>query len=462
MTNTSEGKKALETAFADLVAKHSVERLVACVVREAAPEAVFAVGFEGGGEVAGGGSAESPVPLDMQFRIASMTKCFAGAMTLLLRDEGVLSLHDAVTRYVPELLEHDRWSEVTVAHLLTMQSGLPTDDPWGDRLLGCSEAELDAVLSAPMVFAAQVGEEYHYSNLGYMILGRLLSRAAGRSVLRLIEERLLVPLGMESTSWNPLPGRAVRGTYEEDGRMKEEPIVRVQSDAATFGGLWSTARDLARWMDFLCSAFTPRGARYDVVLRDSSRRELQRAVISVPPRDSTVAVVESIDYAYGLRRFRRGNRTSHGHSGGLPGYGSHFRWEPASGLGVLALANLRYCPVWDPCREALHALGCEAAATCPPLVAQRAEELLVVANAWNDTLAEKLFASNVFLDVDRALFRKRLERLAGRLRGSDTMRIVPERGLGAKVFAGENPVLLFTLAPAEAGKVQEVKFFSES
>src|SRR5213078_4597591 len=64
-------------------------------------------------------------------------------------------------------------------------------------------------------------------------------------------------------------------------------------------------------------------------------------------------------FGYGFGLFvtldvRRGRFVGHG--GGYPGYGSHMRWHPASGIGVVALANGRYAAMQSPCRDALELL----------------------------------------------------------------------------------------------------------
>lgn len=81
----------------------------------------------------------------------------------------------------------------------------------GDRLLPYSDQELSSVYSEDLTFAADSGREFHYSNLGYMLLGRVISVATGVSALKAIKEELLIPLGMQRTEWIPsgkewLPG----------------------------------------------------------------------------------------------------------------------------------------------------------------------------------------------------------------------------------------------------------------
>src|SRR6201994_1024723 len=117
------------------------------------------------------------------FRIASMSKSFTAAMVLALRDEGAVALDDPAERYVPELRD---WPPVTpdaqpvrIRHLLTMTAGFPTDDPWGDREQGLPLDQFRALLAGGVRFNWAPGTQFEYSNLGYAILGLVVSAASG-------------------------------------------------------------------------------------------------------------------------------------------------------------------------------------------------------------------------------------------------------------------------------------------
>ncbi len=142
---------------------------------------------------------------DSVFRIASMTKSFTAAATLLLRDEGLLRLDEPVRTYVPELEGfHGPTADsppITVRHLLTMSSGLPTDDPWGDRLQGMPLDRFAELLRGGFEFAWAPGTTFEYSNLGYGILGRVLTNVSGIEYRDLVRRRLLEPLQMTATTF---------------------------------------------------------------------------------------------------------------------------------------------------------------------------------------------------------------------------------------------------------------------
>ncbi|GAA5205989.1 serine hydrolase domain-containing protein [Microbacterium kyungheense] len=283
------------------------------------------------------------------FRIASMSKSFLAATALALRDEGVLDLHAPAAQYVPGLdlaRFGDDSPRLTLDALLSNRGGLAEDNAWGDEHLGSSRAELAALVAAGLPLAAHPGAEYHYSNLGISFLGRAIEAVTGRDVEDVVRERLLDPLGLRAT-------RADAGLYDEhadlaagfrtfDDGLTFRPEPYVGSGAlACIGSLFSTVDDIATWMHFLGSAFDETSAPSHL-LSAASRREMQtaRTMIPVSERSSPGRELDGAGYGYGLvveqdRRFGRMVL----HAGGLPGFSSHMRWHPASGIGVVVFGN---------------------------------------------------------------------------------------------------------------------------
>src|SRR6476659_1055111 len=130
------------------------------------------------------------------FRIASMTKSFTAATVLLLRDEGRLRLDDPVKTWVPELAATQAAqtadsTSITIGSLLTMSAGLPTDDPWGDRQQGLAFGPFFDLLREPLPTAWPPETRFEYSNLGYGILGRVITNSSGIEYRDLVRTRFL-------------------------------------------------------------------------------------------------------------------------------------------------------------------------------------------------------------------------------------------------------------------------------
>ncbi|MFZ0160107.1 MAG: serine hydrolase domain-containing protein, partial [Kineosporiaceae bacterium] len=303
---------------------------------------------------------------DTVFRIASMTKVFTAAAVLLLRDDGRLRLDDEVATHVPEAAglrpPTDDAPPITVRSLLTMAAGFPTDDPWGDRQQDLPDDDFARLLTAGLSFAWTPGTTFEYSNLGYALLGRVISAAAGEPYADVVTRRLLEPLGLTATGFTAQgvqAGRLAQG-HQRSGDIWEPVPFAGHGAFAPMGGLFSTVRDLSRWVGWLAAAFPPRDDPGDgpprgdravqSPLSRASRRELQLPHLALPPTVTWRSIAEPPDvrgvgYGFGLvieQDPRLGRLVSH--SGGYPGFGSHMRWHPASGLGVVVLGNATYAP----------------------------------------------------------------------------------------------------------------------
>jgi CubicO group peptidase (beta-lactamase class C family) len=372
-----------------------------------------------------GGDQQVP-GADTVFRIASMTKSFTAAALLLLRDEGMLALDDDAARYVPELAKVELPTAdappITVRTLLTMAAGFPTDDPWGDRQQGLPLEDFGRLLEGGLSFAWSPGVAFEYSNLGYALLGRVVAAAAGQDYRDVVRERLLVPLGMASTCFEAgdVPaGHLARG-HARTGQGWQEVPFDPYGAFAPMGGLFSTVRDLARWVGEFTDAFPPRDdPDTGHPLRRASRREQQQpcraflARLTTPSFDEP-PVLRSAAYGFGLVVEAHPRGAFVGHSGGYPGFGSHMRWHPDSGLGVVVLANGTYAPAYVLSERLLDTVLEGSAAPRPvrpwPATEAAAADVERLLAGWDDALAKRLFAVNVDLDEPLPVRRARIER----------------------------------------------------
>jgi CubicO group peptidase (beta-lactamase class C family) len=378
------------------------------------------------------GEERTPGP-DTVFRIASMTKSFVAAAVLVLRDRGLLSLDDPVQQHAPEAAGIDAGGgapAITIRQLLCMSAGLPQDDPLADRLESVSEAELTGILAAPKTFVWAPGLAFDYSNLGFATLGRVVANVGGASFQDVIDRELIRPLGLLATRWSArevVPGTLAPGYRSLDGAWELQPMQETGAFSA-IGGLFSSVRDIATWIGGYCDSWAPGGGIGSHPLDRASRREQQRVATAVPPqlaRDHRGRLrVVAGGYCLGLvseEDLGIGRVVSH--SGGYPGYGTHMRWHPATRIGIVALANGRYAPVWDPAAAALgQVVEALSGRRCPPpaatafAAAQDAVDGLL--GEWDDDLVAG-FAPNVELDEPIARRRAEAARLAathGRLR----------------------------------------------
>lgn len=359
---------------------------------------------------------------DSLFRIASMTKSFSAAATLLIRDEGLVRLDEPVGTYVPEYARlvgpTADAPAITLRQLLTMSSGLATDDPWGDRHLDITDSEFDAVVQNGPTFGRDPGTGFEYSNLGYGIIGRVIHRVTGDRPQAFITRRILQPLGMHHTVWEasqaPDGTDVIIGTRSDFVTPETAPL---DGGLATMGGLWSTVADLAKWIAFFTDAFPPRDDGDLFPLRRASRREMQcmhtfHEPLAQQASDGT-EITNNGGYGMGLLL----QHDEHlgeivGHSGGLPGYGSNMRWFKGSGFGVIALGNATYAPMATATRRVLQALSAakvvrKPVREVPERLRTAGDRLFALLSNWTPEAATDLFADNV--GPDQAFAERRTE-----------------------------------------------------
>lgn len=412
---------------------------------------------------------QTPLSVGQVFPIGSITKSFAAAAVLLLRDEGRLELGQSPADFIPHL--HTFWATTSLAQLLSMQSGLGADygGSWAEQHLPLSNAELGERLARPVIAAAQPGVYFMYSSLGYMMLGRVISAAAGCDARDFISERFIRPLGMVSTSWAPQLPTAVIGYRCREGRFEQEAPFRAQNDGAVFGGLWSAVPDLSIWMDFLCSAHHERAGMYDRVLKRSSRLEMQRGVVLRPiePRQAAQEPPPCRAYGFGLVNFQSPTEWTVGHGGAVPGFGAHMQWSPETGQGVVAMANLRYADLSGLCGRVLSLVSAAApprTTTVHPLVAQRAADLLTLISTWSTASAKELFTESFFVDYPEEYIASRFAELRDVCSDRTNLTISPGppgEGLSAVVAHRDHQLFTLTLSPLEPSAIQEVGFVGD-
>ena len=350
------------------------------------------------------------------FRIASMTKSFTATTILLLRDAGKLRLDDDITIYLP-------WTDsigvpefghpITIRDLLTMNAGFPTDDPWGDRQESLEIETFDDLVSQGLSFTRAPRMGFEYSNLGYALLGRIISVTSGMDYLDFVKSAIHQPLEMSSTTFHQsevVSEKFVQGYAEFASGFVPEPLT-IPGAFSAMGGLLSNIEDLAKWVAGFQSAWNESSTH---PLQKWSRREMQEpqrhartAAFTDPHTDQIKSITTS--YGYGLLvddDSLLGRFVSH--SGGYPGFGSHMRWHPQSGWGIVALGNRTYAPMMPAASEALNIIVrdfvpartySESDLWFETASAMNAVEELLT--NWNNQLADDWFAVNMDLDQPR-------------------------------------------------------------
>jgi CubicO group peptidase (beta-lactamase class C family) len=189
----------------------------------------------------GQGVLERTVNEHSRWQVFSITKSFVSALVLNLCEDELLSLDDPVSKYLPSFREHgdgpfDRRA-VKIRHLLSHTSGAAVAGNKTPDSLPPSFARIE-IITVP-------GTGFKYSGLGMLILERTLEAATGKDLDTLLNERIIEPLGLESTGY-VYPGSAT----DQELPLKKSLFHYSQSGRRAGAGLYTTARDLNTFGQF--------------------------------------------------------------------------------------------------------------------------------------------------------------------------------------------------------------------
>ena len=309
--------KAIDAYVAAQVREQGFPGLSLTIVREG--KVVLAKGY-------GKRSLEDEATVEPQtaFAVGSVTKQFTCACILLLAEDGKLSVDDKVAKYYPNLT---RGGDVSLYDLMTHTSGYADYYPldFVDRRL--REPILEDALLAQYAGAEldfEPGVRWSYSNTGYTLLGRVVDKASGEPIGQFLKERILDPLGMTHSAFEPGPDLKGRPQgYTSFALGPPEPVV-LESDGwlGAAGGLWATGPDLARW---------------DLALMGG--RVLKPVSLRLMTTPQTLTSGNSTGYGCGLNIRRIDGETIWTHGGAISGFLATNTMIPRTRSAVILLTN---------------------------------------------------------------------------------------------------------------------------
>ena len=275
---------------------------------------------------------KQPMTAATRVQIGSVTKTFTASLIADLVAAKQLGWTDTLGKIFPDIKMQPEIAAISLADLASHTSRLPKDPPNRVDVDGTwrpyTRAELYAALSDPSL--KLVDQNWNYSNFGFAILGHVVERTTGKPFEQVLRERILTPLGMTSTSIAITPQQepllAVH-YWPEDNPLKPRPRWRF-GDIAGFGGITSTAGDLAK---FLAYQMNPR-SQPQVLNAD--------AMIGMRPVRFLFP-----DWSVGFARPWIVRREDDGtviieHGGEVDGHSAMIMFAPSLGIGVAVTANL--------------------------------------------------------------------------------------------------------------------------
>jgi CubicO group peptidase (beta-lactamase class C family) len=277
---------------------------------------------------------------DTIYSICSISKIFTAIAVMQLRDRDKLSLDDPVSTRLPWFAPQTvgpATDPPTLGDLLRHTSGLPCEPDravWSDLdQLNPSRNELMARVSN-LKMSYPTNTKFNYSNVGYALLGEVVSVASGMDYGEYVRQNIVEPLGLEATTTflpDDTAGGGMAVGYGRWPRTGSRVKITNRDDRAITpaAGFASTVKDLA---EFAMWQFRVLDGKDEVALDERSLREMHTSQWRDP------------EWGFGFSIWHMDDRTFVGHQGGCPGYKSQIILCPEEKIAVVAMINATDAP----------------------------------------------------------------------------------------------------------------------
>ncbi|WP_190821564.1 serine hydrolase domain-containing protein [Saccharopolyspora pogona] len=264
-----------------------------------------------------------PSTTDTQYRVGSITKTFVAVLVMRLRDESRLDLTDKLDEYVPGT----SIGKQSIGEILSHSSGLTAEPAgqWWERTPGGSADELLSTIDEH-ARRPTPRHGFHYSNVGFGVLGELVSRLRGAPWGEVLQREILEPLGMKRTTLSPVAPHAEGFAVHPWADVVLPEPAEDAGAMAPAGQLWSTFEDMASWARFVSG---------------------DTGEVLHPATVAEMRLPGSVDdgpewrggYGLGLQLMRHRGRRLAGQTGSMPGFLATVWTDPAESTGVIFMAN---------------------------------------------------------------------------------------------------------------------------
>jgi CubicO group peptidase (beta-lactamase class C family) len=285
----------------------------------------------------GYGDKKKPVTPDTPFMISGLSKLITATAAMLAVQERLVKLDEPITTYLPDFKMSSRYEEhpeqkITLRRLLNCTAGIPAEAPLGNGFEPASTVSFkDHVRSLYGTWlVCPVGSSFFFSNASSDLAAYVVQVAAGKSLEDYLKERLFTPLGMSHTTADRKT--ILAGSERALGHMMGMAKVPAVHPALGSGGIYSTARDLARFVQLHIN----RGTLDGRPLVERALIETIHTPVGITSKDPNVY------YGQGIRIDKRSperTETLLWHEGTGFGFESLLYWYPEYGVGVVVLTN---------------------------------------------------------------------------------------------------------------------------
>jgi CubicO group peptidase (beta-lactamase class C family) len=297
-----------------------------------------------------------PATPETVYRVASISKLFTATAVMQLAERGEIDIDAPLTRYLPEFSIKTRFSggnRITPRNLMTHHSGLPANLYKG-IFSRAPEPFARVIHEIKDEYAAYPPDSvYSYSNLGVTVLGAVVERVSGRGFASYMDESILAPVGMVSSSFSGKTDMVMAKGYR-NGKEIDDPAIRDLPAS----GLLSNAVDMGLFMQMVLSGGKSRGRQ---ILKPETLAEMLRPQNANVPLDLNIPV--GLGWALdglGNTDIRNAGPVAH-HGGALLSFNCRLLMLTEPKIGVIILSNSSSArPVVDNVATELLILALEA------------------------------------------------------------------------------------------------------
>jgi len=305
--DTVRAQSSLDAMLQPYLASHGLPALAVAVAKNGVIVAAGAVGTRRAGE-------DVPVTVNDRFHIGSDTKSMTALLAAMLVEEGKLRWNSTATEVFPEFAARmdQGFAKVTLEQLLSHSGGLPADNEAIGEVLKqalLQDGNLDAMRRfiveewSKKPLSSSPGTRFEYSNMGYVIAGAMVERAAGKTWDELMVERIFFPLGLSTAGLGcqATPGKvdAALGHIMIDGKAQAllaGPNCDNPSIIGPAGIVHLSILDFARWASWNAGE----GKRGPALVSTKTARKLHTPVVSLKPKEDAKPGTPKISGGYGF------------------------------------------------------------------------------------------------------------------------------------------------------------------
>ena len=335
---TSGAPSAADSAAVDSIARRwfAMDLAPGMAVVVVRGDAVLFLGGFGAADV----EQRRPVTPATIFYIASTTKAFTGLAAAIMHQRGRFDLDAPLARYLPDVRLQAPLSadSITIRSLLSHTHGIGNDGPvvWRTAFTGEFESNEQLVRLLADHAPARGGRAYQYGNIGYNVAGFAMDRALGRSWKDVLADEIFRPLDMPSTSAyvsRTAEGQRAMPYAATPTGFERARYGKLDANMQAAGGLVTSARDLARWLEAQLNAGRVDGRQALPAAAVAEAQKLQATA------SNTIRGMKQLGYSLGWQLIQRGTDTLYVHGGGFTGFATTISFLPRQRLGVAVMVN---------------------------------------------------------------------------------------------------------------------------